>query len=131
MNAKEEVRHSAATRGMDEQETRGNDRGRPESLREFLDRVRGGIYEVFTVGGISYARNPVGPYDTSKFAEGIAAELTALGIEHFYHNGLEWNENGKALDELVARSPMLRREVAMGRAMEQKDEGILAGMKEQ
>ena len=74
--------------------------GKAENRREFLERSLRGVRKTGETGGIAYAYVPVGPFDTSLTAEETAKELTALGIESFFHDGLEWNEDGKTYVEI-------------------------------
>ena len=69
--------------------------GRAENRLEFLERSHRGARESGEVGGTAYAFVPVGVGETSYTAEQIAEELSKLGIDSFYHAGLEFNQEGK------------------------------------
>lgn len=69
--------------------------GKDENRRAFLERSNRGARKTGKVGEVAFSYLQVGPFDTSFTAEQVERELSALGIKSFYHDGLEWNQNGK------------------------------------
>lgn len=65
--------------------------GKAESRRDFLARMHDGTQRVGEVGEIAYSYVPVSFVDASKQAQEAEVELRALGIECFFHDGLEYN----------------------------------------
>ncbi len=74
-------------------EARGIEAGeRPESRREFLERVQRGIYRIKRFGRITAAYEAASAIDKSYAAETAKRELNALGIPTFYFRQLEVND---------------------------------------
>ena len=72
-----------------------DDGGRAESRSSFLARMQENLYKVKRVGKVAVGYRPARAIDKSYAAEVAKRELNALGIPTFYHNGLEWNAEGK------------------------------------
>lgn len=69
--------------------------GQTETQRSFLARMREGSRRIRKIGEIAVAYEPARALDTSGTVSDAAREFRRLGIKYFYHNGLEYNHNGK------------------------------------
>ena len=88
-NGRDTMDHSMKEVGAYAQE------GKPENRRAFLERSDRNLRKSGEVRGVAYSFVPVGDGETSYTAEEAAKELKRLGINSFYHAGLEYNENGR------------------------------------
>lgn len=69
--------------------------GQAEDHASFLRRVHESARRVRKIGEITVAYEPARALDTSGTVSDAAREFRRLGIKYFYHNGLEYNHNGK------------------------------------
>ena len=76
------------------QEVGYGQKGRAEDHASFLRRVHEGSRRVKQIGEIVCAYEPARAIDTSGTVSDAAREFRRLGIKYFYHNGLEYNQNG-------------------------------------